>query len=221
MARTDADYPSATAFMPPKLSLPALREAAAGCQGCPLFKTGTQTVFGEGPASARAIFIGEQPGDMEDRSGLPFVGRAGRLLDELMEEAGIDRSKVYVTNAVKHFKWVARGKRRLHAKPTSREMAACKPWLEAELGVVKPDVVVCLGATAAQDLLGPDFRITRDRGRVFRDTAYALALLATLHPSAVLRVPTPEAREAARAGLLADLRVVHRLMEEAAARPAG
>ena len=155
---------SAADFLPEELTLPALREAAAGCRGCQLWQVGTQTVFGEGDAAARALFVGEQPGDQEDRAGKPFVGPAGRVFDEALEAAGIDRSSVYVTNAVKHFKWQARGKRRIHQKPNWTEITACRPWLEAELEAVKPRVLVLLGATAAQSLLGRDFRVTQHRG---------------------------------------------------------
>src|SRR5213076_3563618 len=151
--------------VPDQPTLPALRESAAGCRACDLYKSGTQTVFGEGAEHAQVMFVGEQPGDREDREGKPFVGPAGRVLDEALEEAGIDRTKAYVTNVVKHFKWQARGKRRIHAKPAWSEIAACRPWLEAELTVVKPQVLVCLGATAAQALLGRSFRVTRERGK--------------------------------------------------------
>lgn len=203
MARM-SDFPTAEAFLPRTITLPALKESARGCEGCPLHKTGTQTVFGDGPVDALAMLIGEQPGDQEDRAGKPFVGPAGKLLDEALEEAGVDRGRVYVTNAVKHFKWEPRGKRRVHAKPTSREMAACKPWLMAEIQVVQPKAIVCLGATAAQDLMGPAFRITRERGKVFADTPYAPWVITTLHPSAILRMPTPAARDAAWRNLVAD-----------------
>ena len=155
---------TAAPLVPPRPSLPSLREAAAGCRACPLWRTGEQTVFGEGRAGARAMLVGEQPGDREDVEGRPFVGPAGRLLDEALEEAGIDRSLAYVTNVVKHFKWTPRGKRRIHQKPNWGEIAACRPWLDAELAVVRPAVLVCLGATAAQALLGRQFRVTRQRG---------------------------------------------------------
>src|SRR5438132_6716350 len=162
MARVDTG--SAAEYLPVRLTLTSLREAAAGCKACPLWKTGTQTVFGEGAAHAEVLFVGEQPGDQEDRQGRPFVGPAGRVLDEGLELAGIDRSKTYVTNAVKHFKWQARGKRRIHQKPNWSEIAACRPWLDGEIEVVKPRVLVCLGSTAAQALLGRQFRVTRERG---------------------------------------------------------
>src|SRR5438552_8567560 len=170
---------SAVAYVPERPTLPRLREASAGCRACPLWETGTQTVFGEGAAHAEVMFVGEQPGDQEDRQGRPFVGPAGRLLDEALVEAGIDRTATYVTNAVKHFKWQARGKRRIHQKPNWTEMTACRPWLQAELAVVKPRVLVLLGATAAQALLGRDFRVTRQRG-VPVDSPLAEYVVATI-----------------------------------------
>ena len=196
---------TAAPLVPPRPTLPSLREAAAGCQACPLWRTGTQTVFGEGRAGARAMLVGEQPGDREDREGRPFVGPAGRLLDDALEEAGIDRSLAYVTNVVKHFKWTPRGKRRIHQKPSWGEVAACRPWLDAELAVVRPDVLVCLGATAAQALLGRQFRVTKQRGHPV-DSDLAPVVLATIHPSAILRMEGAE-REAELAALVADLRV--------------
>ena len=195
-------------------SLGDVRAAAAGCQACDLWKSGTQTVFGEGSEGASLMLVGEQPGDKEDLAGRPFVGPAGRILDQALEEAGIDRSDVYVTNAVKHFKWEPRGKRRLHKRPDAREIAACRPWLDKEIALVTPQVVVCLGATAAQSLLGPQFRITRDRGRFF-DTEWASWITATLHPSAILRMPDREKREEARALFLADLRNVLKRLQQA------
>src|SRR2546425_4794676 len=155
---------TAAEFLPEKLTLSTLREAAAGCRGCPLWENATQTVFGEGRRDTQVMLVGEQPGDQEDLAGKPFVGPAGRMLDRALEEAGVDRSLAYVTNAVKHFKWQARGKRRIHAKPSWSELAACRPWLDAELAVVAPRVLVCLGATAAQSLLGKQFRVTKSRG---------------------------------------------------------
>lgn len=211
MAKKLDEYPTAEAFMPPRITLNTLREAAAGCQGCPLYKLGTQTVFGEGRKNARVIMIGEQPGDQEDKSGKPFVGPSGQLLDSALDEVGIDRDDVYVTNSVKHFKWEPRGTRRIHAKPNAREIQACKPWLSAELQVVKPQMVVCLGATAAQALMGKDFRITKSRGEIFRDTQYAPWLMATVHPSSILRAPSEE-REAARRAFVEDLRVAAEAM---------
>jgi uracil-DNA glycosylase family protein len=201
---------SAADFLPEELTLPALREAAAGCRGCHLWQLGTQTVFGEGDAAAKALFVGEQPGDQEDRAGKPFVGPAGRVFDEALEAAGIDRSSVYVTNAVKHFKWQARGKRRIHQKPNWTEMTACRPWLEAELEVVKPPVLVLLGATAAQTLLGREFRVTQHRGELL-ESDLAEAVTATVHPSSILRGEAKE-REANFAAFVDDLRVVADLL---------
>jgi len=197
---------SAAELIPPRAGLPKLREAAASCTACDLWRSGTQTVFGEGRREAEVMFVGEQPGDREDREGKPFVGPAGRLLDQAMDEAGIDRTKAYVTNVVKHFKWTARGKRRIHAKPNWSEIAACRPWLEAELGVVKPSVLVCLGATAAQALLGRDFRVTKQRG-VPVESELAAVVIATIHPSAILRADEAE-RDAEMQALVDDLRVV-------------
>lgn len=173
---------------PSDASLSELRKAAHKCRACPLWRDATQTVFGEGPAKARLVIVGEQPGDSEDREGHPFVGPAGRLLDDALKEAGISREKVYVTNAVKHFKWEARGKRRLHKTPNSRDIAACRPWLEAEIVAIQPELVICLGATAAQTLLGPDFRVTRQRGEFF-SSPFAQNVMATVHPSSILRAP--------------------------------
>jgi uracil-DNA glycosylase len=177
---------TAAPLVPERPTLPKLREAAAGCTACPLHETGTQTVFGEGSAKAEVVFVGEQPGDQEDLQGRPFVGPAGKLFDKALEEAGIDRSQVYVTNAVKHFKWQARGKRRIHQKPNWSEIAACRPWLDAELEVIRPRVLVCLGATAAQALLGRDFRVSRQRGELV-ESDLAENVIATVHPSSVLR----------------------------------
>src|SRR5207237_6385548 len=164
---------------------PRLREAAAGCRACPLWENATQTVFGAGGRSSVAMFVGEQPGDREDREGVPFVGPAGRVLDEALELAGIDRGAAYVTNAVKHFKWEPRGKRRIHAKPNSREVAACKPWLKAEVEVLQPDLIVALGATAAQAIFGPKFRVTQHRGETITDSTWAPCVMATVHPSSL------------------------------------
>jgi uracil-DNA glycosylase len=188
-------------------TLPKLREAAAGCRACPLWQTGTQTVFGEGREDAEVMFVGEQPGDQEDKQGRPFVGPAGRLLDEALEQAGVDRSTVYVTNAVKHFKWVARGTRRIHAKPSWSEQMACRPWLEAELAVVEPRILVCLGATAAQSLLGKQFRVTKERGR-WLESELAEHVTATIHPSAILRQRDDESRHTEMARFVDDLRLV-------------
>jgi uracil-DNA glycosylase len=198
---------SAAAYLPEKLSLSALREAAAGCRACPLWEKGTQTVFGEGQRKAEVMLVGEQPGDQEDRAGAPFVGPAGRVLDRALEEAGIDRSLAYVTNAVKHFKWEPRGKRRIHAKPNWSELAACRPWLDAELEVVAPRVLVCLGATAAQSLLGKQFRVTKSRGE-WVESELAEHVTATIHPSAILRQRDDDAREAEFASFVDDLKLV-------------
>ena len=197
---------TAAPLIPERPSLTKLREAAAGCQACPLWKTGTQTVFGEGSPKAEVMFVGEQPGDQEDKAGKPFVGPAGRLFDQAMEQAGIDRSLTYVTNVVKHFKWQARGKRRIHQKPNWSEITACDPWLEAELAVVKPRVLVCLGATAAQALLGRQFRVTRQRGEPV-ESELAPVVLATVHPSSILRADE-EDRETELAAFVSDLKVV-------------
>ena len=182
------ESPHEPAPVPANATLPALKQAAAGCTACDLFERATQTVFGEGPPRAGVMFVGEQPGDYEDVAGRPFVGPAGKLLDEALEEAGIDRRQVYVTNVVKHFKWTPAGKRRLHAKPNAREISACRPWLEAEIATVKPKVLVCLGATAAQTLLGRNFRVSRQRGE-FVPSTLAPHVLATVHPSSLLRAP--------------------------------
>jgi uracil-DNA glycosylase family protein len=198
-------------FGPEKRSLEELREAAANCKACDLWKTGTQTVFGEGAESAEIVFVGEQPGDKEDLEGRPFVGPAGRVLDEGLEAAGIDRSLAYVTNAVKHFKWVGRGKRRIHQKPNAAELAACRPWLDAELAVVQPKVLVALGATAAQALLGRQFRVTQQRG-VPVDSDLAPYVVATVHPSSILRQETEDDRAAAMKDFVADLKVVAKLL---------
>jgi uracil-DNA glycosylase family protein len=202
---------SAAAFLPDRLTLEGLREAASSCRGCHLWQVGTQTVFGEGARAAEAMFVGEQPGDQEDRAGRPFVGPAGRLLDEALAAAEIDRAKVYVTNAVKHFKWQARGKRRIHQKPNWAEMTACRPWLEAELKVVKPRVLVLLGATAAQTLLGRQFRVTQFRSKLV-ESDLADAVTATIHPSAILR-GEPERREAEFAAFVDDMRLVAELLK--------
>jgi uracil-DNA glycosylase len=188
-------------------TLKQLREEAADCRACPLWQTGTQTVFGEGSARAEVLFVGEQPGDQEDRAGRPFVGPAGRVLDEALERAGIDRSTTYVTNAVKHFKWEARGKRRIHAKPSWSEIAACNPWLQSELAAVEPKVLVCLGATAAQALLGRQFRVTKERGR-WVESELAELVTATVHPSSILRQRTEEDRHRELDAFVDDLRLV-------------
>ena len=205
MARAPID--DASRFIPRAAGLAKLRKAATGCTACHLHKLGTQTVFGEGPENARVMLVGEQPGDVEDVNGRPFVGPAGKLLDRALAEAGLDRSRVYVTNAVKHFKWVPRGKRRIHKKPGSLEIAACHPWLDAEITVVAPQAIVCLGATAAQALLGRNFRLMQQRGTLL-SSPLAQVVLATVHPSSLLRAPDPEARKRDYAQFVRDLRVV-------------
>jgi DNA polymerase len=206
----------ATPFIPPVRDLDALRAAAARCTACDLYRTGTQTVFGEGPRRAEVMMVGEQPGDQEDKAGHPFVGPAGRVLDDALAEVGIDRSRVYVSNVVKHFKFEYRGKRRIHAKPNAREIRACKPWLNAELAVVQPEVVVCLGATAAQALLGPKFRVTQERGKPLRDTGLAPIVVATVHPSSILRAPDGESRAAEFEAFVSDLHVIKKLLDQEA-----
>jgi uracil-DNA glycosylase len=201
---------SAADFLPETLSLDTLRVAAAGCKACHLWELGTQTVFGEGSPRAQIMFVGEQPGDQEDRTGTPFVGPAGRLFDQALEAAGIDRSQTYVTNAVKHFKWKARGKRRIHQKPNWAEMTACRPWLEAELKVVEPRVLVLLGATAAQSLLGRQFRVTQNRRKLV-ESDLAEAVTATIHPSAILRGEA-EQRDTEFAAFVEDLTFVKSLV---------
>ena len=195
---------TAAPLVPPRPTLKKLQEAAAGCKACPLWKTGTQTVFGEGLVKSEVMFVGEQPGDQEDKAGAPFVGPAGKLLDRAMEEAGIDRSLAYVTNVVKHFKWKAQGKRRIHQKPNWSEITACFPWLEAELAVVKPRVLVCLGETAAQALLGRQFRVTQHRGEPV-ESDLAPVVIATVHPSSILR---SDDREAEFAAFVSDLKTI-------------
>jgi probable DNA metabolism protein len=204
---------SAAEFIPKTTSLQTLRKAAQSCRGCKLYCNATQAVFGEGPKDATVMFVGEQPGDQEDRAGRPFVGPAGQLLDAAFEEAGIPRDETYVTNAVKHFKWEPRGTRRLHAKPSAREVGACRPWLETEIAVVKPRMIVCLGATAAQSLMGPAFRITRQRGQPFTDTQWAPWVMATIHPSAILRIPEADMRDQAHAEFVGDLKKVARQLQ--------
>jgi uracil-DNA glycosylase family protein len=202
---------SAAAYVPESPTLPRLREAARDCKGCHLWERATQTVFGEGRSSASLMFVGEQPGDQEDLTGKPFVGPAGRLLDRALEEAGIDRDAAYVTNVVKHFKWQARGKRRIHQKPTWSEMTACRPWLDAEIAVLEPRVIVCLGATAAQAVIGRDFRVSRQRGELV-ESPLAPYVTATVHPSSILRQTDDESRQAELAAFVDDLRAVARLL---------
>jgi uracil-DNA glycosylase family protein len=210
VARNERDWiPAPT---PDTSSLAKLKEAARSCTACHLFRHATQTVFGEGRKGAKLMLLGEQPGDQEDLAGKPFVGPAGKILDRALEEAGIDRRRVYVTNTVKHFKWEPRGKRRIHKKPNSREIAACRPWLEAELRVIGPGLLVCLGATAAQAIFGPAFRVTRERGKVLA-TELAPKVLATVHPSSLLRQPDEESREREYKHFVADLRVALRAAE--------
>lgn len=199
-----ASLPTALPFLPQRSDLDSLRLAAMGCHGCDLFREATQTVFGTGPSCAAMLFVGEQPGDQEDRVGEPFVGPAGKLLAACMEQAGIDRDAVYVTNAVKHFKWELRGKRRLHKKPSLQEVSACRPWLEAEIVAVHPQLIVCLGATAAQTLLGPHFRVTRSRGELQNIPGHP-PILATVHPSSILRARTGEDREKEKQLFVDDL----------------
>jgi len=193
--------------VPAHPTLAKLRAAAAGCRACDLWKRGTQTVFGEGAPHARVMFVGEQPGDREDLQGRPFVGPAGLLLDKALEQAGIDRKQVYVTNAVKHFKWEPRGKRRIHKKPNSLEIAACRPWLDAEIEVVRPEVIVCLGATAAQALLGNKFRVSRQRGEMIQSNL-APFVTATVHPSSILRAPDDDTRHREMRLFVADMKKV-------------
>ena len=212
-------YDSAAKYVPPSHDLRVIAKAAKRCEGCHLWMCGTQTVFGEGPSDARVMLIGEQPGDKEDLAGKPFVGPAGKLLDSALEEAGVERSKVYVTNAVKHFKWQAgNAGKRIHGKPNRKEVIACKPWLDTEIALVKPDVIVLLGATAAQALLGTSFRLTQHRGE-FVESLIAPYVVATIHPSAILRMRTSEDRHEAKAGLSDDLRKVAEALQELAKRP--
>ena len=192
---------------PATTSLRTLAAAAAGCTACPLYKNATQTVFGEGPRQAEIVMLGEQPGDQEDVSGKPFIGPAGQLLNRAMEDAGVDRKLVYVTNVVKHFKWEPRGKRRLHQTPNARDIAACRPWMEAELGILKPRLLVCLGSTAAKAIFGPSMRVTQSRG-TFLDSPYAERTMVTVHPSSLLRAPTPEQREANYRLFVRDLALI-------------
>ncbi|HZM52084.1 MAG TPA: UdgX family uracil-DNA binding protein [Vicinamibacteria bacterium] len=205
MAPVKAAPETAAPLVPPRPTLVSLRAAAAECKACDLWKRGTQTVFGEGARRAAAMLVGEQPGDEEDLSGRPFVGPAGRLLDKALDEAGIERSRTYVTNVVKHFKWEPRGKRRIHAKPDALEIFACLPWLEAELAVVRPQLVVCLGATAAQTFLGKKFKVTQERGKILA-SPLAPRVLATVHPSSILRAPDDETRRLEMRRFIDDLK---------------
>jgi uracil-DNA glycosylase family protein len=201
------DGPPVPELIPARPSLKKVRDVAKGCRACHLYRPATQTVFGEGPAKAEVMLVGEQPGDAEDLAGHPFVGPAGKLLDRALAEAGIDRTVVYVTNVVKHFKFEPRGKRRIHAKPNGAEIAACRPWLETEIGLVQPRVLVCLGATAAQALLGKAFKVSRQRG-TFVASSLAPRVTATVHPSSILRAPDDESRHAEMNRFVADLRRV-------------
>ena len=198
---------TAAPLIPPRPSIKKLQSVAAECKACDLWKTGTQTVFGEGKQSSTVMFVGEQPGDKEDLAGRPFVGPAGGLLDKALEEAGIDRTKVYVTNVVKHFKWEPRGKRRIHKKPNALEITACRPWLEAEIAVIKPSAIICLGSTAAQAIIGPKFKVSTQRG-TFAQSPLAPFVTATVHPSSILRAPSDEARRMERERFVDDLKKI-------------
>jgi uracil-DNA glycosylase family protein len=199
-------------LIPSRPTLSALKNAAADCQACDLWLKGTQTVFGDGSRKAHVLFVGEQPGNEEDLTGKPFVGPAGRLFDNALDAAGIDRKQTYVTNVVKHFKWEPRGKRRIHKKPNSMEIAACRPWLESEIAVVKPDVIVALGATAAQALLGPQFRVTKQRGE-FIPSTLAPYVMATVHPSSILRAPDDETRQFEMRRFIDDLKKLAKVIK--------
>ena len=207
---------TAAPLIPPEPTIPKLREAAMTCRACELWKRGTQTVFGEGRSKARVMLVGEQPGDQEDIQGRPFVGPAGKILDKALEEAGINRDEVYVTNVVKHFNWEPRGKRRIHKKPNSMEITACKPWIEAEIDVIKPDVIVCLGATAAQALLGREFRVSTQRG-TWVSSPLAPFVMATVHPSSLLRAPDEVTRRLETKRFIQDLKLVREALEKEAA----
>ncbi len=213
LSRSDA-----APFVPQGATLTQLREAAQKCKGCELYRHATQAVLGEGPSSARIVMVGEQPGDKEDLAGKPFVGPAGGLLTRALEDAGIDRSDVYITNAVKHFKFEERGKRRIHKKPSETEIVACRPWLEAEFSLINPEIVVCLGATAAHAIIGKKHRLLEERGRFF-EHSIAKRVTATVHPSAILRAPTPEQRHSAYEAFVADLKAVRKKLESAARAP--
>lgn len=215
MKREAIKTATAAALIPPYPTLQTLRKIAANCKACDLWKIGTQTVFGEGSPHARIMFVGEQPGDREDLAGRPFVGPAGKLLDQALAQIGIDRANVYVTNVVKHFKWVPdeRGKRRIHKKPRYSEINACRPWLDAELAVVKPQVLVCLGATAAQALLGKDFSVTRRRGELV-ESGLAPYVMATVHPSSILRAGDHESRHLQMESFVEDLRKIVHLIKK-------
>ena len=207
---------TAAPLIPSRPTLKKLKTAAAGCQACDLWKTGTQTVFGEGETSSTVMFVGEQPGNSEDLQGRPFVGPAGGLLDRALAEAGIDRGKVYVTNVVKHFKWEPRGKKRIHKKPNAAEITACRPWLQAEIDVIKPRVIICLGSTAAQAVIGPKFRVSTQRATLVQ-SPLAPFVTATVHPSSILRAPSDEQRHEEMARFISDLKKIRKAIEEPAA----
>jgi DNA polymerase len=213
MTTRKSENTSADDLIPKQLTFLSLKAAAAECKACDLWKKGTQTVFGEGRRRAKVLFVGEQPGNEEDLTGKPFVGPAGRLFDEALSEAGIDRKQTYVTNVVKHFKWEPRGKRRIHKKPNAVEINACRPWLEAEIALVKPQVIVALGATAAQALLGPKFRVTKQRGK-FLESTLAPYIMATVHPSSILRAPDDETRRLEYRHFVDDLKKLARVMSD-------
>jgi DNA polymerase len=207
------DVSTAAPLIPSRPTLKKLQVVAAGCQACHLWQIGTQTVFGEGKPSSTVMFVGEQPGDKEDLSGHPFVGPAGALLDKALAEAGIDRKTVYVTNVVKHFKWEPRGKRRIHKKPNAAEVTACRPWLEAEVAVIKPRAIICLGSTAAQAVIGPKFRVSIQRAQ-FVDSPLAPFVTATVHPSSILRAPTDYARHEEMRRFIDDLKKIWKALPE-------
>jgi len=210
-SRTSPKTTSAENLIPKQLTLPALKDAAADCQACDLWKKGTQTVFGDGRSRSKVMFVGEQPGNEEDLTGKPFVGPAGKLFDSALAEAGINRKQTYVTNVVKHFKWEPRGKRRIHKKPNAQEISACRPWLETEIVLVKPKIIVALGATAAQALLGSKFRVTRQRGE-FIESTLAPYVMATVHPSSILRAPDDETRHLEYRRFVDDLKKLSRVL---------
>jgi DNA polymerase len=205
---------SAAAFVPPSRELGDLREAAQGCRGCDLYKRGTQTVCGAGPGESQAMLVGEQPGDQEDLQGEPFVGPAGRMLDAALERAGIERGRVYVTNAVKHFKWEQRGKRRIHSTPRESEIRACRPWLEAEVEAVRPSLIVAMGATAVSSVFGPSVQVMRDRGQVI-ETPFGIAGMPTVHPSSLLRAPDEASRRVAFVAFVRDLEAAASFLKNA------
>jgi uracil-DNA glycosylase len=212
MPKHKSSESTAENLIPQRPTLSSLKDAAADCRACDLWEKGTQTVFGEGGRRTKVMFVGEQPGNEEDLTGKPFVGPAGRLFDDALEEAAIDRKQTYVTNVVKHFKWEPRGKRRIHKKPNAQEIAACRPWLEAEIALIKPEVIVALGATAAQSLLGPQFRVTKQRGQ-FIESPLAPYVMATIHPSSILRAPDEETRQIEYRRFIDDLKKLARVIK--------